>query len=101
MSSSDFSCARGLFGQQISNPHEVIGEYGCPNQQLEAISPLCETSFHAATPEQHRDAPFDAGAKVLTLLEVRALLVGFTLRSFFAAALRNTHDFDAFLFAGC
>src|SRR5207244_5554031 len=62
---------------------------------------LGETSLHAATSEQHRDAPLDAGAKALALLEVRALLVGFALRTSLAAALRNAHDLDAITLARC
>jgi hypothetical protein len=69
-----------LVGQQVRDSHEVIGEHGRPDQQLEAISPVCETPLHAATSQQHRDAPFDAGAKALTLLELRALLVSLAFR---------------------
>src|ERR1700736_3941222 len=62
---------------------------------------MCETSLHAAASQQHRDAPFDAGAKALTLLEVCALLVDFALRSSLATALRNAHHFDTIVLAGC
>ena len=103
ISSGGVSSARRLFlfGQQIGDFHEVVGKHSCSNQQLKAISALRETSLHAATSQQHRDAPFDAGAKALTLLEVCALLVDFALRSSLATALRNAHHFDTIVLAGC
>src|SRR5205085_1887458 len=42
-----------------------------------------------------RDAPLDAGAKALTLLELRTFLACFAFRSFLAPALRNAHHLDA------
>ena len=101
MSSSGSSSARRLAGQQVRDSHEVIGEHSCPNQQLEAISPMSEASLHSTTSEQHRDAPFDTGTEALNLLEVGALLVGFALRSSLATALRNAHHFDAIAIAAC
>ena len=62
--------------------HEVVGEHSCADPQLEAVASLGETALHAAASEQHRDAPLDAGAKALTLLEGRALLVRFALAAF-------------------
>src|SRR6266480_1857065 len=99
--SSGLSYARRLFRQQGRDSHEVVGEHSRSNPQLEAVMSLGETSLHAATSEQHRDAPLDAGAKALALLEVRALLVGFALRISLAAALRNAHDLDAITLARC
>src|SRR5712691_6058893 len=61
--------------------------------------PFGETALHAATAEQHRDAPLDAGAKALAVLELPALLIGFALGRFAAAPLWNAHDFDALLLA--
>src|SRR5213078_1925472 len=101
ISSSSLSSARRLFRQQGRDSHEVVGEHSRSNPQLEAVMSLGETSLHAATSEQHRDAPLDAGAKALALLEVRALLVGFALRTSLAAALRNAHDLDAITLARC
>src|SRR5438552_16071725 len=101
ISSSSLSSARRLFRQQGRDSHEVVGEHSRSNPQLEAVMSLGETSLHAATSEQHRDAPLDAGATALSLLEVRALLVGFALRTSLAAALRNAHDLDAITIARC
>jgi hypothetical protein len=95
MSSTGFSSARRLFRQQCRDSHEVVGEHSCRNQQLEAVMSLGETALHAATSEQHRDAPLDAGAKALALLEGRAVLVRFALCCSIAAALRNAHHLDA------
>src|ERR1700730_6933355 len=99
LSASGFSSARRSLREQRRNSHQVVGEHSRSNPQLEAISSLGETALHAATSEQHRDAPLDAGAKALALLEVRALLVCFALRSFLAAALRNAHHLDAVVLA--
>jgi Poly-beta-hydroxybutyrate polymerase (PhaC) N-terminus len=76
---SGFSSARRSLREQRRNSHQVVGEHSRSNPQLEAISSLGETALHAATSEQHRDAPLDAGAKALALLEVRALLACFAL----------------------
>src|SRR3954462_15072901 len=101
LSSSGFSSARQSLREQRRDSHQVVGEHSRSNPQLEAISSLGETALHAATSEQHRDAPLDAGAKALALLEVRALLVRFALCSFLAAALRNAHHLDAGVLARC
>jgi len=45
--------------------------------------------------EQHRDAPLDAGAKALAVLELPALLIGFALGALLPPSLWNAHDFDA------
>ena len=57
--------------------------------------PLGETALHAATAEQHRDAPFDAGLKALPFLESRTLLVRFALGRFLPLPLRNAYHLDA------
>src|SRR5258708_11323380 len=58
-----------------------------------------ETALHAATAEQHRDAPLDARAKALAVLELPALLIGFALGRFSAAPLWDAHHLDPFLLA--
>jgi hypothetical protein len=59
----------------------------CRDPQVKALGPFGKTSLHAATAEQHRDAPFDARPKALAILELRTLLVGFALRRLGAATL--------------
>src|ERR1700681_2634770 len=58
-----------------------------------------ETTLHAATAEQHRDASLDAGAKALAVLELPALLIGFAFGRLGAAPLWDAHHLDAFLLA--
>jgi len=38
--------------------------------QLESLSAFSETALHAATAEQHRDAPLDARSEALAVLEL-------------------------------
>src|SRR5262245_59086396 len=101
MWSGGLSSARRQSRQHCRDPHEIVGEHGGADPQLEAVRSLGETALHAATSEQHRDAPLDAGAKALTLLEGSAALVGLALLGLLAAALRNAHDLDARLLARC
>jgi hypothetical protein len=61
-----------LFRQQGCDLHEVVGEHGCRDPQLKALATFGETALHAATAEQHRDTPLDAGAKALAILEFPA-----------------------------
>ena len=56
-----------------------------------------ETALHAATAEQHRDAPLDAGAKALAVLERRGSFIGLAFGGFGAAPLRYAHHLDALL----
>src|SRR5258708_33638090 len=52
------------------NLHEVVGEHGRRDPQLEALATFGGTTLHTATAEQHRDASLDAGAKALAALEL-------------------------------
>lgn len=61
--------------------------------------PFGETTLHATTAEQHRDAPLDAGSKALSFLESGTLLVGLAHGSFLPAALWDAHHLDAALLA--
>src|SRR5271165_2468914 len=51
--SSSYSSARRLRCQQCSNSHEVVGEHGGADPQLEAVASFGETALHAAASEQH------------------------------------------------
>src|SRR5882757_6638903 len=93
-----FVCAM-IGPSQRCNLHEVVGEHGRRDPQLESLSAFSETALHAATAEQHRDAPLDAGAKALAVLELPALLICLALGCFGAAALWDAHHLDAILFA--
>jgi hypothetical protein len=73
--------------QQCCNLQEVVGEHGRSNPQLETLSAFGETALHAATAEQHGDAPLDAGAKALAVLELPGLLIGLAFGRFGAAPL--------------
>jgi hypothetical protein len=57
----------------------ATGEHGRRDPQLKTLATLSETALHAATAEQHRDAPLDVCAKALAVLELPALLIGFAL----------------------
>src|SRR5712675_2359214 len=94
-----FSAARRPLGQQAGHDHEVVGEHRGANEQREALCALGAATLHAATAHQHRDAPFDAGAKALALLERRRLFVSLALRRFASAALRNADRVDAVIHA--
>ena len=101
MLSNCFSSASCSPRQQRGNVHEIVGEHCRSDPQFEALVALGKAALHAATAEQDRDAPLDAGAKALALLEVRALLLGFALRTSLAAALRNAHHLDTLSSAQC
>jgi hypothetical protein len=45
----------------------------CATHNSKRSWPLARQPLHAATSEQDKDAPFDAGPKALACLEVRAL----------------------------
>ena len=49
--------------QQLGNDHQVVGQHGSANQQLEPLVPLRQATFHATTTEENRYATFDASAK--------------------------------------
>ena len=66
----------GAFGQQFADDHEIVGEHRAADEQGEALGTFGAATLHAATAHQHRDAPFDAGAKTLALLERRRSFVG-------------------------
>src|SRR5580704_5705764 len=82
------SFARGSLRQQGRDPHQIVGEHRSADEQLEALAALGETALHAATAEQHGDAPLDAGPKALPVLEGGPLLDCFALGRPLAAALR-------------
>ena len=56
--------------------------------------PFGETTLHAATAEQDRDAPFDAGSKALPFLESGTPLLRFAFGSFLPGTLRNAHHLN-------
>ena len=78
--------------QQLGNDHQVVGQHGSANQQLEPLAPLRQATFHAPTPEQNRYSTFDARTETLALLEYGTVLVGFPLRSLLTTALGNADD---------
>ena len=86
---SGFSFARRSLHQQVRDLHEVIGKHSRRAPQLESLSAFGETALHAATAEQHRDAPLDTCAKALAVLELPGLLIGLALGCFGAASLRD------------
>src|SRR5271166_3654421 len=94
-----FSFTQRSARQHGRNLHEIVGEHGRRDPQLKALATFSETTFHAATAEQHRDAPLDTCAKALAGFELRALLIGFALGRFDATPLRNAHHVDAPFFA--
>src|SRR5437899_2102341 len=99
--SSSFSPAQRSCHQHCGDSHEVVGEHGGADPQLEAVASLGETALHASASEQHRDAPLDASAKALTFLEDHAALVSFASCCPCAATLRNAYHLDASVLARC
>src|SRR6516164_4385493 len=94
-SSSRAAAARCLLCEPGGDVHQVVGEHGSADQQLEAFAAFGQTALHAATAEQHGDAPLDAGPEALSVLEGQRLLAGFALRRSPATGLRDAHDLDA------
>src|SRR5216684_5565117 len=94
-----FSFARRSLHQQVRDLHEVVGKHSRRDPYLKSFAAFGKAALHAATAEQHRDAPLDAGAKALAVLELPALLICLALGRFAAAPLWNAHDFDALLLA--
>jgi hypothetical protein len=81
--------------QQLGNDHQVVGQHGSTNQQLEPLAPLRQATLHATTPEENRYSTFDACTETLAFLEYGTVLVCFPLRSFLTTALGNTDDLDS------
>ncbi len=96
---SGFSFARRSLRQQVRDLHEVVGKHGRRDPHLKTFAAFGKAAFHATTAEQHRDTPLDARSEALAVLELRALLIGFSLGRFGAAALWDAHHLDAILFA--
>src|SRR5467141_2086125 len=96
---SGFSFARRSLHQQVRDLHEVVGKHSRRDPHLKSFAAFGKAALHAATAEQHRDAPLDAGAKALAVLELPALLICLALGCFGAAALWDAHHLDAILFA--
>ena len=44
--------------QQLGNDHQVVGQHGSANQQLEPLVPLRQATFHATTTEENRYVTF-------------------------------------------
>ena len=92
---------RFAFGtQQCRNAQEIVGEHSGADEQIEVLSALSQTTLHATSPEQHRDAAFDAGAETLSLFESWTFLDGCSFGGFLSAPLGDTDEFDASLLAG-
>src|SRR5689334_13549390 len=87
--------ARRSRPQHCRDPHEIVGEHGGADPQFEAVASFGEAALHAAASKQHGDASLDAGAKALTILEDRTLLICLPSCRPLAATLRNAHHFDA------
>src|SRR5215470_15846835 len=92
LSSLGFASSPGAFDHQVANDHEIIGEHGGANKQCEALGAFGAATLHAAAAHQHRNAPLDAGAKALALLECRRSFESLALRRPAAAALRNARQ---------
>jgi hypothetical protein len=65
--------------------HKVVGEHGRCDPQVKALAAFGETSLHATTAEQHRDAPFEPARKRSRR----------RLRSSFENLTPTLRDFDA------
>jgi hypothetical protein len=85
--------------QRGCNLHDVIGEHGRCDPQLESLPAFGKTALHAATAERHRDVPLDTCAKALVVLEFPGFLIGFAGGRFGAAALWDAYHLDALLLA--
>src|SRR6187431_3278978 len=99
MSSGSAPVAKRTFDLQGGDAHQVVGEHGGADQQLETLDALGQAALHAAPAEQHGDAALDAGPEALALLEVGRLFTGFALRSSRAAGLWDAHQLDAAVLA--
>src|SRR5258708_23055905 len=99
MSSGSAPVAMRTFDLQGGDAHQVVGEHGGADQQLETLDALGQAALHAAPAEQHGDAALDAGPEALPLLEVGRLFTGFAFRSSLAAGLWDAHQLDAAVLA--
>jgi hypothetical protein len=90
-----FAAASGAFGQQFADDHEIVGEHRGADKQREALSAFGAATLHAAAAHQHGNAPLDAGAEALALLECGRSFVSLALRRLAAATLRNARHRDA------
>ena len=81
--------------QQLRNDHEIVGEYGGTDQEFEVLPSLGQATLHATAAEENRDAPLDTGTETLSFPELRTSFLSFTLGSFPASTLRDTHDRNA------
>ena len=86
----------GAFVHEHANPHEVIGEDGDTNEDLETLDALAGAPLHASAPKEDGDGSFDAGAKSLALLEGGALFVIFPLGTPCSSAKGDAFHLDAF-----
>jgi hypothetical protein len=86
--------------QQVRNTQEIVGEHGGADEKFEALSALGQTTLHATSPEQHRDAALDAGPEALSFFEGWTFLDRGSFGGFLSAPLGNTDEFDASLLAG-
>ena len=92
---------RFAFGtQQCRNAQEIVGEHSGADEQLEPLLAFSQTTLHAPSPEQDRDAALNAGAEALAFFEGETFLDGCAFGSFLSAPLRDRDQFDARLLAG-
>ena len=91
----------GTFVQERGDPHEVVGEDGDTDEDLETLEALAGAPLHASAPKEDGDGSFDAGSKSLALLEGGALLVFLPLGSPCASTNGDTFQLDAFRLAPC
>src|ERR1700732_3721349 len=79
----------------------LLASTAAPTNSAKRSAPSARQRFMPRPRISTRDAPFDAGAKALALLERRRLFVSLALRRFASAALRNADCVDAVIHAGC
>ena len=92
---------RFAFGtQQCRNAQEIVGEHSGADEQLEPLLAFSQTTLHAPSPEQDRDAALDASPEALAFFESGTFLDRFSFGGFLSAALGNRDKFDAGLLAG-
>src|SRR5437870_1836384 len=84
---------------EVGHDEQIVGEHGSPHEELEALAAAEQAPFHAAPPEQHRDAALDAGAEPLARAKPPALLVGRPRGALVPPALGDALQADARRFA--
>jgi hypothetical protein len=84
----------------LGEAEEIVGEHSSADEQLEPLSAFSQTTLHAASPEQDRDAALDAGAEALAFFESGTFLDRFALGGFLAAPLGDGDELDTCLLAG-